>query len=378
MNRGDKRKPNWCYLVDVAAPGEKRKQRRKGGFRTKEQAQRALNEVVAALQRDRYIEPSRVTVGEFLQEWLAAIRSTIRPSTLSAYEMNVRIHIAPEVGTVQLQRLTADRLNTAYASMLESGRRDGRGLSPKSVRNAHVVMRKALSDAVRWGRLDRNPAEFADPPRLRQAGSVEMKTWSAKQLRTFLRYVEDDDLAALWRLACSTGMRRGELVGLRREDLDLASARLAVRQTVISVDYEIEFGTPKTARGRRVIALDRATVAALNSHLMRQTEQRLAFAGSYSNHNLVFARPGGDPIHPQLVSDRFDKLVQKSGLSRIRLHDLRHTHATLALQAGVHPKVVSERLGHSTVAFTMDVYSHAIPAMQAEAAETIAALISGG
>lgn len=376
-NRGDRRKPSWSFRVDVNPPGAPRKTIRRSGFQTKGEAQEALNDLLTARRRGGYIEPSKVTVDDYLTEWLAGMRSQVRASTLASYEMNLREHVTPTLGDDRLQDLTPDRLNALYADLLESGRRDGKGLSPKSVRNIHTTLQKALADAVDSGRVARNVAALAKPPKVRASDREEMKTWTADELRTFLERVADDDLYAAWHTAGSTGLRRGELLGLRWSDLDPDNGRAAIRQTVISVNYEIQFSTPKTNRGRRVIALDSATVAALRTHRKAQAKQRMAFGGDYQDHGLLFARPDGTPIHPQVFSDRFERLVSAAGLPRVRLHDLRHTHATLALRAGVHPKVVSERLGHSTVSFTLDVYSHAIPEMQSDAAELVAALVAG-
>jgi integrase len=273
-NRGTKRAPNWTYIVDVQGPGEPRKQQRRSGFRTRTEAQSALNDVITALQRDEFVPPSKLTVEEFLTEWLAAIRSTVRPSTLSSYDMIVRQHIAPAIGKTLMQRLTADRLNAFYADLIESGRRDGAGLSPKTVRNIHVVVRKALGDALRWGRVSRNVAELADPPELRASRRTEMKFWTAEQLRTFLEGVAaDDDLSVCWITEANTGLRRGELLGLRWLDSDLDAGRLSIRQTIISVDYRIEFSDPKTDRGKRVVALDAGTVAVLRAHRKEQTRR---------------------------------------------------------------------------------------------------------
>lgn len=170
-------------------------------------------------------------------------------------------------------------------------------------------------------------------------------------------------------------MRRGEVLGLRWSDVDLNAARLSVQQTPVSVAYKLEFSTPKTARGRRSLALDATTVEALRTHRKRQLEERMAWGPAYEESGLVFTTENGAPIHPDRFTQMFDKHAKHAGLPRIRLHDLRHSHATLALAAGVHPKVVSERLGHATVAFTLDVYSHAVPALQEDAAERVASLI---
>lgn len=222
----------------------------------------------------------------------------------------------------------------------------------------------------------RNVADQANPPV--PAQRQELTTWTAAELRRFLDYVSGDRLVGAYTLAATTGLRRGEVLGLRWRDVDLDAAWVRVVQTLVTVNYKVIVSTPKTNRGRRSVALDPTTVAALRAHRVRQAEERLALGiGAAPDDALVFAEPDGALLHPGHFSDRFDRLVKAAEVPRIRLHDLRHTHATLALQAGVHPKVVSERLGHSTIAITLDTYSHAIPAMEEEAAAKVARLVFG-
>jgi integrase len=275
----------------------------------------------------------------------------------------------------RLQQLSADRLDRFYADMLAGGRRGGGGLSPKTVRYLHTTLHKALGDAVRKNLIVRNPAEAADPPKLRQAGSRDLRTWSPEELRMFLLGVADHPLSAAWVLAATTGMRRGEILGLRWADIDFGSRRLAVRQTLLSVGYKLTFGTPKTARGRRTIALDTTTLEALARHRGRQVEESRRLGLDVTELGLVFTKVDGTPIHPDIFTQTFERLVARLGLPRIRLHDLRHTHATLGLASGVPAKVMSDRLGHSTVAFTQDVYMHAIPRIEEAAAQQLADLI---
>lgn len=372
--RGDK----WCVVIDVGHLEDgRRKQQWLSGYRTRGDAQRALAEAMSRMTEGRYVEPSKLTLGRFLkQEWLPAMKFAMRASTWESYATNVEKQIVPSIGAIALQRLTPGRLNAFYGELLENGRRDGRGgLSPKTVRNIHIILHRALSDAVRWNLISRNVAGMANPPTLAYGPGTAMNTWSAEELRRFLDHVSADRLYAVYVLAASTGMRRGEVLGLRWKDLNFEASRLSIRQTLLSVNNEVRLSTPKTARGRRSVALDSMTLAVLRAHRSRQLEERLAHGADYEDLDLVFARADGRPVHPETVSQAFERRVRSAGLPRIRFHDLRHTHATLALAAGVHPKVVSERLGHATVAFTMDVYSHAIPALQAEAAETVAALI---
>lgn len=310
----------------------------------------------------------RLTVDRFLfDKWLPAIKTTIRKSTLISYESHVRNHVSPYLGSRRLHRIDPTMLNDLYVRLLESGRQNGTGLSPPSVRRVHATLHRAFRDAVRWGLIERNPAASANPPKIGDRG--EFSTWSAEELRLFLECVQDDSLYPLWVLLATTGMRRGEALGLRWCDVDLDRGELAVRQTVVSHSYVIAISEPKTARGRRVVALDEHTVATLRTYKTLRPPP--------SDDSLLFCYRTGGPLNPIDISKRFNWLARDAGLRRIRLHDLRHTHATLALQAGVHPKIVSERLGHSTVSFTLDVYSHAVPHLQKEAASQIAALILG-
>jgi integrase len=202
-----------------------------------------------------------------------------------------------------------------------------------------------------------------------------MRSWTADELRAFLAASAQHPLFPLYRLAASTGMRRGEILGLRWKDVDLERRRLTVRQQLSRQGEAVSFGQPKTKAGRRSIALDPATINVLRA--LREARKVIVgqFGAAYQPHDLVFARADGSPHDPDSVSHTFDRLVRAAGLPAIRLHDLRHTHATLALQAGVHPKVVQERLGHSSISVTLDLYSHAVPALEEDAAGRIAAMV---
>jgi integrase len=275
-----------------------------------------------------------------------------------------------------LENITPVDLNGLYRSLLQDGRADGRGgLSPRTVRYAHSILRKALADAVRLGYLETNPSLAADPPTARAARARQFPTWNPDDLRRFLQSVHADPLYAAFYLAAASGMRRGELLGLRWCDLDLESRQLSVVQCVIEVAHAVRIGPPKSDHSRRMIALDQKTVAVLAEHKKRQQGKRLQRDASLAPDDLVFAQDDGSPIHPGCFSQIFGRRVATARVPRIRFHDLRHTHATLALRAHVHPKIVSERLGHSTIAITLDIYSHCIPSMQREAADAIGALL---
>lgn len=374
-----KRGKLWSIVVDVGHDEfGKRKQKWYSGFKTRKEAESKLNDLLVKLNEGTYVPPSKMTVEQYLTKtWLPAIRGTLRPNSLAAYEGFVRNHIVPAIGPMALQRVTPAALNALYADLADKGRKKGTGgLGIRSIRYCHTTLHRAFADAVKWGLLQRSPAAAATPPR--QTARPEMNTWTAAELRTFLTFIEDERYAAAYRLLASTGARRGEILGLRWRDCDLDAGRLAIQQTIVAVGYRIEVSAPKTAKGRRSVALDGQTLQVLRTFRAAVLEERLALGrGKPADDELVFQNIDGSPVHPQAFSDRFERLAKAAGLPKIRLHDLRHSHATLALQAGIPAKVVSDRLGHATTAITLDLYSHVSPQMQEEAADRIAALVFG-
>lgn len=345
---------------------------------TRRAAKQLLGQLLQDQEDNTFLEPDVITIAAYLtDEWLVATKNEVRVSTYDSYRRSIENHVVPHIGAARLQEVRPIDLTRFYSKLLEDGRRDGRGgLSVKTVRNIHQLLRKAFDDAVKMHYLRSNPAAGAKPPKLKSQPNA-LRYWTADELRTFLRRNSDHRLSPLWTLAASTGMRRGELLGLRWRDVDFAGSRLSVRQTILTVGYEIVVSEPKTAKGARTIDLDERTLAMLRAHRAEQHLERRAIEFPVSKDDLVFARDDGAPLHPDYVRQSFDRRVKASPVPRIRFHDLRHTHATLLLKAGIPPKVVSERLGHSTVAFTMDVYAHVIPGMQAAAAEAFGNLLRG-
>lgn len=368
---------SWTAYWFVTDRGGERRQKSKGGFATKRDAQAFLTEQLASLATARYVEPSKLTFGEYLTNyWLPTVRGTTRPSTWDSYQRTVDLHVLPELGATPLQKLSAHDLDRYYAEKRRTGRVDGtKGLSAKTVRNIHNMIHKALHDAERKQLVTRNVAKSSDPPRHERRVLDGSQTWTPDQVRTFLAAMSDHRMYAAFLLAITTGMRRGEILGLRWIDIEFPQRRLLIRQTIISVAYELQYSKPKTNKGRRSIALDDTTLRVLREHRRTQARERSITGTPTRDSDLVFAREDGTPIHPDLFSQVFDRAVARLDVPRIRLHDLRHTHATLGLAAGIQPKVMSERLGHATVAFTQDVYVHAIPEREEEAASTIAGLI---
>ena len=340
-------------------------------------AEKLLAELIQRKYEGETVVNERVTLGQYLWErWLPIQATRVRPSTYDSYRRNTRLHVDPALGRRPLDKLTVEDLDLFYARLLTDGnKRKGSapGLRPKSVRNIHVMLNKALGDAVRRGLVLRNVAALADAPSIGTGAGESIKAWDADQLRVFLASMADHRLYSAYHLSSHTGMRRGEVLGLRWCDVDLDARRLSVRQALVSVAYEVEVSGVKTSAGRRTIDLDERTVAVLR----RWQEARTVECGGVppSGEDLVFTRADGQWVHPDYFSQTFDRRVARLEVPKISLHDLRHTHATLLLKAGVPVKVVSERLGHANVAFTMSIYQHVLPGMQAAAAETFAQLL---
>ncbi len=355
------------------------------GFTSRREANRALRERLAEAESGRHVAPDSETLATWIERWLLAEQTQVRPSPWQSYARNLRLHVLPALGDKPLQKLRPSDLAALYARLLLEGRADhakGTGLSPRTVRYIHTILRKSLQAAVdEEGLLTSNPADKAKAPRTTASADrhEQLRYWTGQHLGEFLRRTAHQRHHQAWLLLATTGMRRGEALGLAWADVDLEVGRLYVRRTLVDVlaGGEPVWSDPKTARGRRAVDLDPRTVAALRTQRAAQAQERLLVAAGYREHDLVFAMPDGRPVHPERFSREFAETVGRSDLPRIRLHDLRHTWAVLALQAGVHPKVVQERLGHSNISITLDTYSHVIPSMQTDAASQVAALIFG-
>ena len=344
----------------------------------KEMAQRLASDLADRRCRDDDHERGSLTVAVYLtQRWLPSKRMTLRPSTWDSYRRVIDLHLIPRIGRIPLRHLRPDHLERLYADLLDAGRADGTGgLHNKTVAEIHMILRRALDDAVRRDWIHTNPAKVAHAPKRRPLSTNTSRVWNAQQLHEFLTSVREHRYhAALW-VTANTGMRRGEILGLRWGDVDFDTAHLAVTRSLVSVGYELHETRGKSRTARRPINLDQQTVEVLHAWRQRREHEDPEFDRDDPDGH-VFSRPDGKPTHPQLLSDAFQKLVCRSGLPRIRFHDLRHTHATLLLKAGVPIKVVSERLGHSTPGFTMATYQHVIPGMQEEAAQTFADILEG-
>lgn len=368
---------NWYVVIELPRDTEgKRRQKWYGSYRTRKEAEAARIEILHQVNTGTWVEPTSTTFGEWVNEtWLPLVAQRLKPSAEAHYRNYLRLHILPTLGPLQFRQITPTILNQLYTRLLTEGnRKTGGPLSAKTVTNVHAIIHKALEDALDLGLINVNMADRAKPPRPNAKKPNEIKSWTPEELRRFLDLIQAHRLEAAYYLKAFTGMRRAEILGLRWQDLDLAVGRLAVRQTMTAVGYKIVKGSPKTHQAR-TIDLDPITVKRLRQHRERQSEDRQEWGNDYHDEDLVFAREDGSPVHPHSFSQTFERVVARSGLRPIPLHGLRHTHATVGLSLGVPAPVISERLGHEDVAFTLKQYAHVLPGMQADAARRIASAV---
>jgi integrase len=363
-------KGSWTIVIDVGRDPETSKRRQqwhtiKG---TKRDAERVLRELLHSLEVGSYVKPNRLTVAQFLEEWLQGyVAMNTAPRTRERYEEIVRIHLILALGSLPLLALQPQHIQKYYAKALQSGRRDGKGgLSARTVHKYHRVLYEALRYGVKHGVLVRNVAESVDPPR---PENKEIIMLGPNDLGRLLDRAKGTPYYVLFFTAVYTGLRRGELLGLRWCDIDLELATLSVVQTLQQLrSREYVFREPKSRRGRRQIALSPSLAILLREHRAKQENARKLLGRPLAPTDFVFSHPNGIPLRPNSVTRAFQTIAESAGLQGVRFHDLRHAHATLMLQQGIHPKIVSERLGHSSVAITLDIYSHVLPGLQEAAA----------
>src|SRR5215203_1165487 len=333
--------------------------------RTRQEVAAKLAQAIADGNGGIELDPSNVTVGEYLQRWLNdSVKGTVRLITFESYERLIRVHVLPAVGRIKLKALSPAHLQGLYRDRLDSG------LSPCTVQRIHAVIHRALKQALRWGLVARNASEATDPPR---AQRKEIHPLTPEQVRVLLKTAHGDRLEALYVLAITTGLRQGELFGLRWEDVDLAAGRLSVHQALTTPKGGRRLGPPKRSKSRRSVKLTAGAVKALTAHRDRQLEEREKLAELWNDHGFVFTTQVGTPLNRHNFFRRcYKPLLEEAGLPRsVRFHDLRHTCATLLLSKNVNPKIVQELLGHANISQTMDTYSHMLPDMQERAASAM-------
>jgi integrase len=333
-----------------------------------------LASTLAAELNGRNDEARSLTFGVYLMtRWLPGKKLELARSTWDGYRRKIERHVLPSLERIPVRRLRPDHLERLYDEKLNP-QNGGRPLAPKTVLEIHLIIRGALNDAVRRGIVTRNVAVVAHAPKLRSIPKVEQQAWTAPELQAFLREAAGHWLfPALWLLS-NTGLRRSELLGLQWDDVDLDAGTLSVNRGLVSVGYQLHESRGKTSNSRRAVDLDPTTVQVLSAWKAWQAAERGAVG--IDPAGWVFADIAGNPIHPHSISQAFERIVARAGVPKIRLHDVRHTHGTLLIKAGVPVKVVSERLGHGNPVFTIDTYQHVLPGMQAEAARIFERLIA--
>lgn len=378
------------YLVRVnvvdGATG-KRTWRTVGTFRTRKEAEAGERDAITRRERGTLLDPSTATIGALLDEWLASMRGRVSGQTMTDYEITCRLHLKPAFGAVKVQKLTADAIRAQYRTWQDAGK------TPRFIRGAHLRLSQALAHAMGRNIVYVNPCATVKPPAL---ATTKADVWTAEEAAAFLHVAmhrpvltrggdsgrrRPDDLSPLWHLLLMEGMRRGEALGLRWQDVNWERGTAHIVQTVApdksNRGAAIVQDRAKTKASARTVRLTPDTLAILKEHRKAQLARRLQ-SGSWHDHDLIVCTGNGTPVNPNNVTRTFEALVKAAGLRRIRVHDLRHTHATLLLKAGVSAKVVSERLGHASIAITLDTYSHVLPDMQDAAADAISAALAAG
>lgn len=400
----------------------------KGGFRTEKEAWKACRDAMREADEGRVVRPASRTVAQFFDEWFPAIEPTIEATTWQGWKDYAVYYVVPRIGEQRLQRLDEPQLLRLYSALLSDGRikkdsngamyafwseavergenptarqvsekcgttidsaraaiiryKSGRipkphspGLAPKTIRNIHAMIHRALADAVAWKYLSHNPASNVRPPkRVRSRRPV----WEPGQIQAFLRSVQNDRFAALFLLELTTGVRRGQLCGLKWADVDLDARLLTFHDNRVVVDgHAREKAGGKTVNADQTISIDRVTVATLRRWRALQDEERAFFGRDYKPGDYVFTFEDGRPPHPDTIRQRFDRLAAAAGLERITFHDLRHSYATGALKAGVSANVIAERIGHADVGFFLQTYAHVLRNDDREAADQAAEFLLG-
>lgn len=403
----------WQYVVELARVDDKRRQKTRGGFRTKKAAEAALRDELTARERGSYVAPSGLSVADFItKQWLPSIEAKRRATTHDLYARMARLHILPTLGTTPLQDVRPIDVEGLYIALARGN--GHKALGDRSLHNVATVLHGALEQAMRWELIPRNPAAGVMPPHQQALDEGEPAHWTTEEVAAFLDRVDrvcghahaieeirerkngtkytyrrsvaaDPMQRALWYLLATTGMRRGEACGLQWQDLDKRDGLLAIRRSRVAVGGRVIESPPKTRRGRRVLALDPATLAILAEWHRAQRRERMRHGKAWEDgeghvftHGVYFTRPvrHGVPLAPRWISGAFQQLLAGSGLPPMHLHGLRHSWATAALEAGENLRAVADHLGHADTAVTDRTYTHTVHRLQDTTALRVAALIT--
>lgn len=370
-----KRGTSWSFVVREKDPETGlTKPRWVSGYATRKAAAAARADAMAAMNHGTYVAPREMTVGDWLDQWIDGHALELKPSTAASYRANIARYLKPHLGAERVQSLSPARLSVVFRDLYERGGRDGRPLSPRTVEFARAVLRRAMSDAVLERIIPVNPVTGTKRPKVTKP---KHQTWTGDQLRTYLDQAPAHRFGAMYAVAAATGMRRGELCGLRWVDVDLDAGVVRVEQSVTQISRDRILGTPKNHE-RRTVGIDPTTVATLRALRLEQTKARLAWGAGWEGvGGFVFGWENGAPVLPDYVSKDFVTTQAGTDLPRLKLHELRHTHATLLLREGVPVHVVAKRLGHKDPSVTLNVYADAIPDDDDRAVEVFTRAVFG-
>ncbi|WHH57285.1 tyrosine-type recombinase/integrase [Petroclostridium sp. X23] len=369
-----KKGSNYSIVVDIGRVDGKRKQKWFNGYRTKREAQNALTKILSQLQDNTFVDTDKITVKEYLLQWLENyVDTNLSPTTAYGYRVNVEKHIIPNLGNIQLQKLQPLHIQQLYNEKLKNGRVDGKGgLSAKSVIYIHRVFRKALAQAVKLQIISRNVADLVEVPKKKPFNA---KILDSDEVPSLLEAFKNTNLYIPVLLGVAVGLRRGEALGLRWQDIDYKNKTITISQTILHSKAGIIINTPKTIKSHRTIVISDTIIAALKYQQERQQENKDLLGEAYQDNDLVTCGADGSPINPSTFSRNFSDTLERNDLTHIRFHDLRHTNATLMLKSDIPAKIASERLGHSTIGITLDLYSHVLKEMQQDAASRLESLL---
>lgn len=361
---------HWAIVLDVPDPVTGKRRRKWHSFKgTKRGAEIEKSRLITALKGGTYLEPNKTTLAVFLDRWLDHMKAQVSPKTHERYSQIVKNNVIPTLGATVLTKLKPAAIADAYAKALAGGRRDGKegGLSPRSVGHMHRVLKEALGQAVRWELLHRNPCDAVDPPKVEWS---PMATYDLSQTAEMLEMLRDHPIYMAAALAVLCGLRRGEICALRWRNVDLATGQISVVESLEQTKAGLRFKSPKNGKGRTV-AMAPTIVDELRAYRLQRVQDLLKLGLKLSDDDTVLAGLDGSITTPIWVSQQWARAIAKTSLPRLRFHDLRHAHATHLLARGINPKIASERLGHSKVGITLDLYSHVIPGMQEDAAAAV-------
>jgi len=356
-----KRGKSYSIIYDIGRDPVtgKRKQKWETVKGTKRDADRVLRERLRSIEMGTYVQPTKITVGEYLVQWLENYQPNLSPRGFERYEGIIKRHLIPGLGSILLTQLRPEHIQKHYTFKLK-------GLSANTVRYHHAVLHVALNTAVKWGLLIGNPSDAVTPPRKQR---TEMQIWDNDDISRFLEVAKDTPYYALFHTALFTGMRRSELLALRWQDVDLILGQVYVSRGLHQLkNGSYIFTEPKSAKSRRTIALPPQTTLLLKDHHEQRGLERAMMGIPLTEDDLIFSTPEGKPLRPNTVTRAWKDLANRAGLKPIRLHDARHSHASIMLNQDIHPKIVQERLGHSSIQVTLDIYSHVAPGLQEAAA----------